>query len=236
MSEEIDTRVTPSLHPLNVRELDGYDDETAILLGPTETAFSEAYNGIGAVHAAREAAALNPTWNEAHQLIETDNFAEKQFKKIARQFDNVSANLNTVVKSIETELTAPIESKGAHTLATEIRRYVAELPDNERMAFVQQAIKDNDQRTATAILGGPAYLSGITTDMQSVLTRMYHTHHNPRQAKRLKAAQGALTLIGERAGLVFSQLSKAVGAPPHKIAKLRAAKSAAEKHFIAHGE
>lgn len=233
MSEEIDTRVSPSLHPSNVREVGGYDDETATLLGSTETAFSEAYDGIGAVHAARDAAAGNPTWNEAHQLIETDNFAQKQFKRIAGRFDSVSANLSTVVKSIETELSAPIESKGSLTLATEIRRYVADLPDNKRMTFVQQAINDNDQRTATAILGGPAYLSGITTDMQSVLTRMYHEHHSPLQAKRLKAAKGALALIGERAGLVFSQLSNAVGAPPHKIAKLRAAKTAAEKHFIA---
>lgn len=233
MSEEVDTRVTLSLHPRNVRELDSYDEETATILGPTETAFSEAYDGIGKVHDARDAASRNPTWNEAHQLIEVDGFAQKQFGHIAARFDNVAINLNKIVSSIETDLAAPIQSQSSQTLSGEIRSYVANLPDGKRMAFVQQAITDNDTRTASAVLGGPAYLSGITPDMQSVLTRIYHEHHEPLKAKRLRAAQGALSLIGERAGLVFSQLEKAVGAPPHKIAKLRAAKSAAEKHFIA---
>lgn len=233
MSEEVDTRVSLSLHSRNVREIDGYDEDTATLLAPTETAFSEAYNGIGAVHDARAAAAKNPTWNEAHQLIEVDNLAQKQLRNIAARFDNVTANLNKTVTSIEADLAVPIQSQSSQALSGEIRSYVADLPDGKRMAFVQQAITDNDTRTASAVLGGPAYLSGISSDMQSVLTRMYHEHHEPLKAKRLRAAQGALSLIGERAGLVFSQLEKAVGASPHKIAKLRAAKSAAEKHFVA---
>lgn len=39
MSEVIDTRVTPSLHPDNVKEVDGYDEQTAPYVSLAETAF-----------------------------------------------------------------------------------------------------------------------------------------------------------------------------------------------------
>jgi hypothetical protein len=234
MSEEIDTRVTPALHPINVRELDGYDDETASILGPTETAFDEAYKGIASVHDARAAAATNPTWNEAQQLIHTQDLSDKVFAGVAKRFDAVSANLNVIANGIEAELNAPIEVKAAHTLATEIRAYVRELEPSARMVFVQNAIDGDDRRTVESILGAPAYLSGLMPEMHTVLTRMFHEKTSPLKMKRLKAARAGLALIGERSGLVFSQLSQAVGGDPHKVAKLRAAKSAAEKHFIAH--
>ena len=35
----------------------------------------------------------------------------------------------------------------------------------ERMAFVQAAITDGDIRSATAVLGAPAYLSGLDHDL-----------------------------------------------------------------------
>ncbi len=39
-------------------------------------------------------------------------------------------------------------------------------------------------------------------------------------------------MIEERAGLVFKELEKAVGAPPHKAAALRKAKTEAEQAFV----
>lgn len=215
-----------------MRELDGYDVDTASILAPAETAFSEAYHGIASVHEARAKAATNPTWNEAQQLIQTQDYSDKVFDSVAKRFDAVTATLHTIVQGIEAELSAPIEVKAAHSLATEIRAHVKGLPTGERMTFVQKAIIDGDRRTAESILGAPAYLSGITSEMQAVLTRFFHEHHNPLQAKRLKAAKAGLALIGERSGLVFSQLSLAVGGDPHTVAKLRAAKTAAEKHFV----
>lgn len=64
---------------------------------------------------------------------------------------------------------------------------------------------------ATAILGAPSYLSGFDRDLQSTLTRMYHEHHEPVKAKRLRAAQAGLELIENRGGLVHTQLAKAIG-------------------------
>jgi hypothetical protein len=100
------------------------------------------------------------------------------------------------------------------------------------MKLIQQAIDDGDHTVATAVLGAPAILSGIDANMQKTLTRMYHERHNPAMAKRLKVMTAAKVLIEERAGLVFKELEKAVGAPPHKAKALREAKTAAEKAFV----
>lgn len=231
MSEEIDTRVTPSLHPMNVRSLDCYDDETAGILSMTESAFAVAYQQLGKVHDASEAARADQTLTEAAALVKAQDYADRVLSGIAQRFDGATANLNTIVASIEAELSAPVASRASSTLSAEIRAFCKSLPDGERMTFVQKAITDNDTRTASAVLGGPAYLSGMTTDMQTILTRMFHEHHEPLKAKRLRAARAGLDLLGERSGLVFVNLEKAVGADPRKVAKFRAAAAKTAKAF-----
>jgi hypothetical protein len=82
------------------------------------------------------------------------------------------------------------------------------------------------------VLAAPAYLSGIDPAMQASLLRMWHVKQNPVKEKRLRAMQAALDLVGQRGGLVFKELERAVGAPPHKVKALREAKTAAEKAFV----
>jgi hypothetical protein len=236
MSDNIDIRVTPALHPDNVKEIEGYDSETEAILAPTVTAFDEAYRGIAKVHDARDKAKTNPTWNEAQQIIATDDLAQKEFGRIAKGFDSVRGNLEKGIGSIEKELSAPVESKAAHTVAGEIRGHLKGLTTDERMKAIREAIDEGDHATATAALGAPAMLSGLDKKMQAVLTRMYHERHNPGLAKRLKAMQGAKVMIEERGGLVFKELEKAVGAPQHKARALRDAKTAAEKAFVMSGD
>lgn len=231
MADNIDTRVSPALHPLNVQEVEGYSEETAGILSMTEGAFAHAYVQLGKVFDAGETVRSDPTLTEAAAVLKVADYADKAFTGIAQRFDAAQANLRTIVASIESDLTAPVESRASSTLSAEIRSYVAKLPDGERMSFVMKAIKDSDARTASAILGAPAYLSGLTADMQAVLTRQFHEHQEPLKAKRLKAAQAGLDLIGERANLVFSHIQKAVGADPHKVARFRAAAAKTAKAF-----
>ena len=231
MSEEIDTRVSPALHPRNVQEIDGYDEETAGIFGQTEAAFAEAYKGVAAVHDARAKAAENSVWTEAQQIVETADYAAAQFQRIARRFDSASANLQTIITGLETELSAPIEAGTNGTLAAEIRAHVKSLKTGERMGFVQKMIVDGDVRSAQAVLGGPGFLSGLETDTLTILTRIFHEHHQPLKAKRLKAAKGALDLLGQRGGVLHLQMEKAVGASPHQIAQIRAKKAAAAAAF-----
>lgn len=232
MADEIDTRVTPSFHPDTVRAIDAYDDDTASVLAGTEAAFSEAYIAVGRVHDAREAAKTNPTWNEAQQVIATQDLADKLTVNLAKRFDSATAGLTRVIEGLERDLSQPIEGRGVGAMSAEIRAYVKGLPEGQQMGFIRNAIEAGDERTVGAVLGGVPYLSGITPEMQNVLIRLHHEKTNPRAAKQLRAAKAGLELIGERAGLLFGQMEQAVGAKQAKVQKLRAAKAAAEKSFV----
>lgn len=235
MSTEMDHRVSPSLHPDNVKSIEGYDDDTAPVLAPTMTAFDEAYQACAKCFDARAAAAKNPTLNEAAQVIMTQDLADKLFAKVAKGFDSTRANLERGVAHIEQELSAPVQSKAAQGVAAEIRSFVKGLPTAKLHAFIQEAMDNGDDVTVTAVLGAPPYLSGLTPDFQKTYLRFYHERNSPEKAKRLKAMKGAKAMIEERAGLVFGQLEKAVGMRPDKVKRLRDAKTASEQAFVLSG-
>ena len=156
MTDNVDARITPSLHPDNVKNIDGFDEQTAPYLAPTMTAFSTAYEGVRAVWAAKEAAAHNPTWNEAMQIIHTDDFAQKHFAKISKSFDVTRSNLEKGITMLEQQLAAPIESKATQSIAGEIRAFVRDMPTEKRHKFIQEAIDAGDEKTVSALLGAPA--------------------------------------------------------------------------------
>lgn len=232
MADEIDTRVTPSFHPDTVRAIDAYDDDTASVLAGTEAAFNEAYIAVGRVHDAREAAKTNPTWNEAQQVIATQDLADKLTLSLAKRFDSATAGLTRVIAGLESDLSQPLEGRGVGAMSGEIRSYIHSLPEGQRMGFIQKAIEAGDERTVGAVLGGVPYLSGITPEVQAMLLRLYHEKTNPKAARQLRAAKAGLELIGQRGGLLFAEMEKAVGAKQAKVQKLRAAKAAAEKSFV----
>lgn len=232
MSIEVDTRITAALHPKNIESLDGVDDETLPVLGHVINAFTEAYNGLGQVHTAREAAKSNPSWTEATQIMETQNLADKVFAKVAQRMDGSRASLEAGIAHLEKELNAPIELRSSHPLSVEIRAHVKSLPSADRMGFIKQAIDAGDHETARACFSGPAYLSGLEPGMQQSLLRIYREKANPAAAKRLKVLNSAKAYIEDRGGLVIKELEKAVGLPPHKVEQLRKAKTKAEQAFV----
>lgn len=229
---EISTKVTPALHPENIKTLDGYDEDTAPYLGQVETAFSEAYEGIKAVWLAAEKAKTNPTWNEAQQMIHTDDFAQKKLSRITRQFDSAMSNLNKTIESMEQQLTTPLQQSGSSSIAAEIRAHVKTLPLAERTKFLEEAHRSGDHLTLSAVLAVPGYLSGVSETERRVRTRMHHEATAPAVAKKVQVMKAARTMMEERGGLVFGQIEKAVGAPAHKVKALREAKTQAEAAFI----
>ena len=235
MSTKVNTAITPSLHPDVVKSIDGYDEDTAAVLGPTGTAFSTAYNALGDLQAARKDGEKNQAWTPEILTIKLDDLASKKMNHITRTFDAEIERLNKGIHFLETELSQPVESQAVGSMAAEIRAYAKSLQTGELMTFIQQAIEDGDTLTVSSVLGGPAYLSGLDPKLSAVLLRQYHAKHNPEKAKRLKVMQGARDLIYANAGKVFPAMVKIVGAHPDKAKKLRDANTAAEKHFAMHG-
>lgn len=229
MPSNVDTRVTPSLHPHNVQEIEGYNDATAPYLAATDTAFSAAYEGLLAVHDARTVVNKNPAWNEEQRIVQVSKFAEKKLDQITRGLDKARGDLLKNIEQVERELTAPIEAKAVGNLAAEIRAHVKGLPAAERHAFVMNAVNGLDSVTVGALLGAPAYLSGVSVEMQKVYLRQYRGVMAPELTQRLKAMQNAVAMIDERGRLVFAEMEKAVGAAPNRAAALRKAHEAASK-------
>ncbi|WP_446654926.1 hypothetical protein [Blastomonas sp.] len=232
MVANIDTRVPLDFNPAVVQGLDGYAESTAHLVGETETALSEAYQGIAQVYDARAAADRNPVWNEAARVIETYNLAERLEGKLNKRIFTARTTLERGIATLEQELSAPVTTKASHPVASEIRAYAKGLSTGERMTFIRGAIAEGDETTATALLGAPPYLSGLDGKMQALLTREFHERMNPEAAKRVRLMKAADALLADRHSALGRALEKAIGAPPAKVRALREAKTAAERHFV----
>jgi len=229
MPSNIDTRVSPSLHPRNVQEIDGYNDATAPYLAATDTAFSAAYEGIRAVHEARAVVNKNSSWNEEQRIVQVSKFAEKKLDQITRTLDKARGDLLKNIEAVEKELSAPVEASTGTTLSAEIRAHVKAMGQTERHDFVMQAINGKDLVTASALLAAPHYLSGVSVNMQPVYLRQFRAVLAPELANRLQAMQAAVKMIEERGGLVLAEMEKGVGASPHKASALRKAQAAATR-------
>lgn len=233
MSDNVDTRITPALHPDNVKQIEGYDEDTAIVLAPTLTAFSEAYVAIQSVYDARAVAEKNPAWTDEQRLMQLDGYASKKLAHITRTFDTTRANLAKGISFLEVELAAPLEAKGAQSVSAEIRAHIKSLPSEKRHSFIQERIDAGDEMSVSAALGAPAYLSGLDDKFQQVYTRFWNEKVSPDMSKRLKVMMAAKEMIEQRAGLVFPALEKAVGGSSAMAKKIREANAAAEKAFTA---
>lgn len=229
MPTDINTKISPALHPDNVKGLDGYDESTASYLSSTVTAFTNAYEGIAAVLEAKSVVNANHAWTPERRIIELGQLADKKLASISKSFDTTRANLLKQITHIEGELSAPVQAKSGTAVAAEIRAHVKALSFTERTTFIQQAIKEGDEISLTALLGAPSYLSGLDAKSQGVYLRQFHHRMQPEKANLLKVLRGAADLIADRGGLVFTQLEKAVGAKSNEVQQLRRAHEAATK-------
>lgn len=237
----IDPRITPAFHPQNIAALDEYDSETEGELRQVVDAFTSLYQGIGKVIDARDAAMANGAWTDDMKVIKVQEAADRAFAKFAPALDKVHANMRSGVALIERELATPVEASAAASVAAEIRAHVKGLaerqggstldkrPGQSAIGFVQAAIQNGDHKTATAILGAPPYLSGITPEMHAALLRQWHEKANPVASKRLRAMQSAMAIIQDRGALVHGELEKLVGKSPAHAKALRDRNTAAEK-------
>lgn len=233
MSVQIDTRVTPSLHPANVANLPGYSDATKGYVEGAERALHEAYTGVAAVFDAKEAVRRDLSLIDAGRTMKVDELGQRVFKKVAALFDTQMANLTKGIAHIEEKLNAPVNARAAHPIAAEIRAYVRAMPESDRPGFVFNAITRGDLVTAKAALAGPSYLCGLTPEGHAALLRKYHEQAAPEEAAKLSVMQGALKLLGNRGGMMFIALEEAVGAHPDAVRRMREAKARADKALAA---
>lgn len=211
MSDDTDTRISPTLHPGIEAEVADYDEDTRPLLGATETAVSEAFNALKSIHDAKAAAATNPTLNEFAQLIAVDNHATKLMDKVYAKWSRTVDTLNNNIAAMEKDLYAPVEQRATATMASEIRRHFAALEMGPKMNALRKAIEAGDALTASSILGAPSYLSDMSEELHAEFLRDWHNAQQPVEAKKVRAMRAAADLLNERYKLLTKAHREAVG-------------------------
>ena len=229
----IDTRISPSFMSANIKGMAEYTDDTAPLFGPVISAFDLAHQTLAAIHDARVAATQDATINENARLVMTADFADKVTERTTKAFDYATTALTNNINALEKSLAEPVLERAAHTISVEIRAHVKGLKaeGGSILDFVRRAIDAGDHDTVSAVLGAPAYLSGMTPEQQQVMLRMYHAKSRPDVAKRLAAAKAAQDYLDRNAGQFMPQVEKAIGGDWRKVQMLRKSSNATKKAF-----
>ncbi|HEX7822542.1 MAG TPA: hypothetical protein VF463_18205 [Sphingobium sp.] len=213
MADEIDTRISPTLHPGIDGVIADYDADTRPLLGAAETAISEAFEALKSIHEAKAGAAKNPTLNEYAQLVQVDDYATKRMVgRVWPMWDRARDTLDNNIARFEQELRAPVEQRATGTMGSEIRAYFRGMEkETQRFGALRQAIAEGDDVTVTAVLGARPYLSGIDAETSEMLLQEWHERAQPVKAKQLRAMKATAAIIAEREPLLKKSVQDAIG-------------------------
>jgi hypothetical protein len=99
---DVDTSVTPALHPQVVASMDDYDSETEGELRQVVDAFSGAYQGVLKVNAARQSVAQDITLTDAAKVLAASDVADKVLETATARFDKVAANMKAALPTLKT--------------------------------------------------------------------------------------------------------------------------------------
>jgi hypothetical protein len=101
--------------------------------------------------------------------------AERVYANIEKSFETRAAALQTARQKVEAKIAAVLQDPNAAknaALYSEIRSHIARQPQGERSKFVTTAIAEADKATLNAVLGAPAYLSGLDAKQQATYRTM----------------------------------------------------------------
>lgn len=228
----IKNTVSPSLHPAIISSIAGYEEAKGYVSHAT-TAIDEARQSIEAVITARQKLAYDETRSPKYRILMTAQLAEKYLVGLQKKFESSWDKLHAGINHIDKQLSEPMEQQaGTGTINGEIRAHAKALKTDERNKLIANALQSGDSKTVAAILGAPAYLSGLHEVEQERYTRMYHEATNPDLTKRLEVMQQAKEKLEQARPVIFKELEKAVGASKFEIEKLKAASSEAEAALV----
>jgi hypothetical protein len=204
------SRPTPGLDPGNIKTIDGFEEHGGYVQAAL-TAFDTAFKGIQSVIDARQKVARNASWTPDRQLIEVAALAEKRQDAALKAMDSAIKTLTQGIKSLDESLSKPLQAGTDNSISAEIRAHAKALSNEDRRALIINAMDKGDTKTLNAVLGAPAYLSGLDEVMQAHFTHEWNTKQTPEIAKRVDVMRRALELVNARGPLVLTQIEEAMG-------------------------
>lgn len=212
--------------------IEGYNSDTRMYVAQAETALDSLREGLQQIINAREASKKNPTWNEAAQVLAVADLAAKVQAKTTPLIDTTLANMGKSIAGMEEMLRAPITVGASTPIASDVCLFARGLDASERMKLLTRAIEKSDLVTLGAVLGRPAYLSGLTDEMQATLTVEYNRKKAPETARRIAVMKEAHERLSTAGSLFVAHVEKAMGVQWGTAQKLKTAKADAERAFV----
>ena len=174
---DVDTRITPALHPDNIASLDGYNDSTAPLVADAAEALEAAYGYLGGIHDVRAAAFADPTLTKEAALLKADDHAQAKLAAVTKKFDAAVARFGTSIASLEADLSASVKEQAGRAVSGEVRALMQK--SNDRVGLMEKALAEGDDEVLSAVLGAPPMLSGLTKEIHTVFLRKYNEQRKP---------------------------------------------------------
>lgn len=119
-----------------------------------------------------------------------DKWLDNAGKSFERASQRAKIELNSMRMRVETEL--GIGRDNLTPYASPIRDHVRNLPDAQRMEFLNRVVEESDAQAAAALLDAPSYLSGLTSEQKDGFRMRYLTKHDPKGYASMKAIAEAL--------------------------------------------
>jgi len=218
------------LDPGNVTALDDYiEGQVPAPVVVALDAFTAMHAATQQVINARTELRGNDSLTQSQQVLAIADLQGKLSTSATLKADNALRALGQAIAADEALLSQPVREQARGPFAAEIRTAVRSMPTAERMKFINDAITSGDSTVAGAILGAPAVLSGLPSDMVAALGEKFNRARQPDVVRRLDM----LRTVEQRlikAGSHFVASHEAVlGARQSTVDKLRAAKAAAAK-------
>ena len=229
---QVKTGVSPSLHPAVISSIPGYEQNKGYC-GGAEEAFNIAYKTVEDVIATRKTVQVDESRTPKAKALAVANKAEQYLARLQKTHGAAWERLDNGIKHIETQLSAPLEQQaGAGSVNGEIRSHAKSLKRDERMRMIEDALKRGDVKTCGAILGAPAYLSGLNDEEHKHFTRKFHEATNPELVSRLNVITQVKQKLEQSKDIIKMELERAVGLSPIELQRLREGSKAAEDALL----
>lgn len=212
---------SPTLNPLMCEQIEGYEEFAEDLL-PLRRAMDVAFTGLTNIATAREKLRSDPTVTPAAVVVRLVAEAERKHNHIVDTFSKTEARLRTAESALEKALQAPVvQNAGLGTINDSIRAHVKGLDETKRSAFMQTALKNQDETTLVAVCGAPAYLSGLSDAAHALYLRQLHEMRSPQDTRRLKSLRAGIALLERAVPIALTSVEKALGSSFAKAKQLK---------------
>lgn len=224
------THVVPEPSPsMDERALGDFDPNDILLQFAHETLKAVRVAAQGCTAACR-AIHADTSVSEGGRHVAASEFSFKLSQRALPLVDRANGKFSAEIARLETKIKAPpIDTTiRAVQLATELRLFLRDASQDDRRREITRSLESGDDQTMSAILSGPAMLSGLSPADVEVYRTVWQRKRFPNEVARIAQLERAGSAVNLGGTLLLShQLKMAAPAIVAEAKKFREASAAA---------